>query len=287
MKTFLKLSIYLFTLFSFAQTSFFETLNSHGADAEYLNFGQVYINDDGKQQVNSSKPQKTTIVLNEFMGLPAGIKVFSHFEGKEPIRRYNYDATKEPVIDFIGFPNTSMLHHGGYNRGFVAIDNYVFFLEGISKDKLDFRQISRAYVLVGTKNASSETKKKKKKKFGKFLGKLKDATINQGRTNTNAQPEGPEYDALMSHDVREMIKSYLKTMKAKQDTYVLTEKDKADLATIKNAGIDYDKMVQDKNNAYWNSAEGQEVLRRRRKANAHMETCQKHKEVCGSAWHWW
>lgn len=270
MKIKLILLLVLFATVTFAQQSFFETLEAHGNDAKYLNFGQVYVNDDGKQQTSNGAPRDCQINILQFNQLPTGLEVLTTFKGEKPKRTNWYDAAKEKVIEFVGFPNTSMVYHGGYNRGYVAIGNYVFFLERIHSNKLDFEEISRAYVLVGSSaNQNADKPKKKKKKFGAFLKKVKDAATSGNSDPRYSQPKGPEYDALMSQDVKQMIKDYLVKMKAKQDAYTLTATDKANLATIKNAGKDYDKMVKDKNDAYWRSPEGQAVLRNRRNAKGY------------------
>lgn len=263
----------IFSTTLFAQQSFFETLESHGKNAEYLNFGQVYVNDKGKQQVGASEPRKVEIKVVDYQGLPGGIEVFTTYKDGETKRTQHYIPVREQIIECVGFPNTSMLLHGAYKRAFIAIDDYVFFVKSIDKNNYDHINISKAFVKKGAALTGSESsgKKKKRKKFGKFLGKLKDATINQGRTDTNVQPTGPEYDALMSQDVKQMVIDYLKKMDAKHSVYSLTAKDKTDLETIQNAAKDYDKMIRDKNDAFWKSPEGQAVLRNRRAGKAHSE----------------
>ena len=294
MKRLSTILIFLFTVISFAQQSFFETIAAHGKNAKYLNFGEIYNNDDGKQQTSNGEPQSYSVELFDYEALPSGIIVNYLYDdkNKKPLLRRNYNIAKEQVIEFVGYPNTSMVYHGGYNRAYVAIGNYIFFLKGVSKDKLDFNQIAEAIVVKGTKAQSSsadKTKKKKKKGFGKFLGKLKDAAVSGNKDPRYSQPSGPEYNALMAQDVKQMIKDYLVKMKAKQNAYKMTAKDKADLATLKNAAKEYDEYVRQKNAAFWNSPEGQAVLRNRENVKLaekrHMKFCRLTKELCGQVIH--
>lgn len=238
-----------------AQTSFFETLKIHGPEATYQVYGDVYTNDKGKPAATVANAYLNEIEIHTLENIPSGITVEKVMkkDGKRHLFE-NYNGVAISAIQQIGFPNTSILYHSGYNRGFVAVDNAVFFITGWNKDLTDFKKIQAVMILDG----SAKTASSKKKKKGKFWKQLKDATINQGRGGSHIQ-EGTsaEYTALMDKNPEQVVRKYLKAMKAKQDAYTLTAEDKANLQKLLDAAAADDAHAKKVNDAYWASPAGQ------------------------------
>ena len=257
----------IFTLFTallafsstFAQQSFFETLDAHGPDAKYQVFGDLYENDKGEPAAQEITGYKNAIEKHAHQGLPSGVTVTKVLDNGKTALESNYNGISISAIKYVGFPNTSILHHTGYNRGYVAFDDYIFFLHGISDDKTDFREIRSIMILDGT--ASKEDTKKKKK--GKFWKQLKEAAINQ---RPSGEGSSAEYATLMAKDPEKLVRDYLKKMKAKQDAYTMTAQDRKNLDVLYNGAKADDANAKKKNDAYWASAEGQAILENRRRA---------------------
>lgn len=261
MKTTIALLTYvlLFTAINTkAQQSIFETLDAHGPDASYQVYGDLYKNDKGDPAAQEVVNYKGKIVRHSYQGLSSGITVQSVTpEGKTSLST-NYNAIAVSAIKYVGFPNTSILHHTGYNRGYVAFDNYIFFLHGISKDQTNFSEIRSFMILDG-----SASKKGKKKKKGKFWKQLKEAALNE---RPSGEGTSAEYKELMAKDPEKLVRDYLKQMKAKQANYTATSQDKENLNILYNGAKADDANAKKKNDAYWASEEGQAVLRNRRLA---------------------
>lgn len=254
----------------YAQQSFFETLDAHGPDAKYQVYGDLYENDKGEPAAQFADGYQNIIERHSLQNLSSGITVTKVLENNKTALSENYNGTQISAIKFVGYPNTSVLHHTGYNRGFVAFDNYVFFLHGLSDDLTNFREIRYFMILDGSAKASDGKQKKK----GKFWSQLKDAALNKRPTGEGTSPE---YKQLMAKNPEQLVRDYLKKMKAKQASYTLTAQDKANLDILYNGAKAHDAMVKSKNDAYWKSEEGQRVLRNRqinREMDAdHLRTC--------------
>jgi len=219
MKTKVFLAITLFAAVStFAQQSLFETLDAHGPDAKYQVYGDLYENDKGEPAAQVL-PYKNAIEKHQHQGLPSGISVTKVLDNGKTALENNYNGISISAIKYAGFPNTSILHHTGYNRGYVAFDNYIFFLHGISKDQTSFNEIRSFMILDGTAS-KADTKKKKK---GKFWKQLKEAALNE---RPSGEGSSAEYAELMAKDPEKLVRDYLKKMKAKQDVYTMTAQDK-------------------------------------------------------------
>lgn len=241
-----------------AQQSFFETLDAHGPDARYQVYGDLYKNDKGDPAAQEVVNYKGKIIRHTHKGLSSGITVESVTpEGKTSLSN-NYNAIAVSAIKYQGFPNTSILHHTGYNRGYVAFDNYIFFLHGISKDHTSFNEIRSFMILDG-----SASKGGKKKKKGKFWKQLKEAALNE---RPSGEGSSAEYKELMAKDPEKLVRDYLTKMKAKQAAYTMTSQDQANLNTLYSGAKADDANAKKKNDAYWASEEGQAVLRNRRLA---------------------
>ena len=238
---------------TFAQQSFFETLDAHGPDAKYQIYGDLYKNDKGEPAAQEVTNYKGKIERHTHQSLSSGITVKSVTpEGKESLSN-NYNGISISAIKYAGFPNTSILHHTGYNRGYVAFDNYVFFLHGISDDKTDFREIRSIMILDGT--ASKEDTKKKKK--GKFWKQVKEAALNK---RPSGEGSSAEYATLMAKDPEKLVRDYLKKMKTKQDSYTMTAQDRKNLDILYNGAKADDDRVRNYNEAFKRKPEHHRVL---------------------------
>lgn len=259
-----------------AQKSFFEALEAHGPDAKYQLHGGVYVNSEGKQVL---RPQSegfhglVTYKVHPEEGSKVGIALLRYSEkSKDTIGLEGYNPLKDGSVKLHGYPNTSMLHDSDYRRGFVAIDNAIYHLGGVSDDKTDFKEIRSITLLEGSANSKADGKKKKK---GKLWGKLKKAAVNaSGLVDPMITPE---YKALMKNDPEQIVRDYLKAMKVKQDAYTLTAEDNRKLASIYQAAKDHAAYVKNYNKEYWESPEGQRILRNSANVDAvhaeHLRKC--------------
>ncbi|WP_299251879.1 hypothetical protein [uncultured Lacinutrix sp.] len=286
MKYILLFFIALITTSLFAQKTFFENLEDHGDNITYLEYGAIRKDNKGKlyAHLNPGRlPEEVQIKIRKHENIPCGLEILSVSEDGEQSVKYWQDMTKQTYIDLINYPKTSITFHNGYYEGYVAIGNYVFFLKDF-KSKTEFEEISRVYVLKGTTPDGVEPqKKKKKKKFGKFLSKVKDVALNT--RSVEDYTKAPEYKALMSQDNKKMITEYLTAMKAKQAAHTTTAKEEADLEIVKAEGEKYAEYIKNKNDAYWQSPAGQKTLRGWKMADEHKASCPKTAESCGSPFH--
>ncbi|WP_299764193.1 hypothetical protein [uncultured Dokdonia sp.] len=280
MKTINFLTILLsFSITVTAQQSFFETIDAHGPNARYQVYGDLYKNDKGEPAAQEVTTYKNTIEKHQHQGLPSGFTINKVLDNGKTALSSNYNGISISAIKYVGFPNTSILHHTGYNRGYVAFDNYVFFLHGISKDQTSFSEIRSIMILDGS---ASKTGKKKKK--GKFWKQLKEAALNE---RPNGEGSSPEYKELMAKDPEKLVREYLKKMKAKQDTYVMTSQDEKNLKILYNGAKADDAYAKKKNDEYWASEEGQAILKNRATIDKmeaeHLRTCRL--AVCDNSAH--
>lgn len=136
----------------------------------------------------------------------------------------------------VGYPYESHIH-GTYS--YVSIDNYVFVLGGLSKDKTSFKTLNVAFIKI-ERSAKDKAKKKDETKSKKsFFAQIK-ALKNQAQTASGHF--GSEYKELEGKNIRKMITDYLVAMKAKQNGRTATQKksDKniANIAVAKKAAKD-------------------------------------------------
>ncbi|WP_179336896.1 hypothetical protein [Winogradskyella ludwigii] len=281
MKTILLFFVALITTNLFAQKTFFENLEDHGDNITYLEYGSIGKLNDGTTYAQGSG-EEVKIKIRRHQNIPCGLEILSVSEDGEQSVKYWQDMTKQTYIDLINYPLTSINFHNGYYEGYVAIGNYVFFLKDF-KSKTEFGEIRRVYVLKGTTPDGVEPVKKKKKKFGKFLNKVKNVALNT--TSEEDYTKAPEYKALMSQDNKKMITDYLVAMKAKEAAHTTTAKEEADLELVKAEGKKYAAYIKSKNDAYWQSPEGQKTLRGWKLADEHKASCPKTAESCGSPFH--
>ncbi|PPK93653.1 hypothetical protein LY01_02436 [Nonlabens xylanidelens] len=281
----------LVTSNAFAQKTFFENIKAKGENPVYIEYPGVSTDNKGEQMVDLSQervgqynePREVIVKLLKHEGIDSGIAIIDKNDTDEKGSQYIADFTKNRHT-FTGFPNTYIVYENVFNEGYVAIGNYIFFIDHFNS-RTEFGDINRVYVLKGTTpdgEASSKTKKKKSG-FGKFLNKAKNIALNN-----SAGPDprkAPEYKAISKENVREMISDYLTAMREKQIAYTLTSKDEADLATMQKEADAYSKYIKDKNNAYWNSPEGQKTLRGWKLADEHKSSCRLTASSCTNIFH--
>lgn len=288
MKIIFKICLCFFAMQSYAQTSFYETIKSHGEDERYQYYGEVYKTDKGKLEGRTNGNNNAKAIVNikylDEITTGIGVSVISD-TGKEPHSLLGIDGQKASKVVQVGYPNVSMVCDVRDKEGIVAIGNYVFVLDGVSDDFSDFKGIKHLLIVDGsTSSEKTSDKKKQKKGFGKFLNKVKDRVVDNYSGGSKYVGSGPEYKLAMSKDLFGMVKNYLKEMKTKQDSYTLTSKDKADLDKIDTTFQDYIAVIKKKRNDYENSPE---VQARRRGVADHKKTCTLLKENCSSGWHIW
>lgn len=275
----------------FAQQTFFENIKAKGENPIYIEYPGVSKDNKGEQIVRLSQervgqynePREVIIKLLKHEGIDSGIAIVDKNDTDEKGRRYISDFTKNRHT-FTGFPNTYIIYENVFNEGYVAIGNYIFFIDHFNS-RTEFGDISRVYVLKGTTPGGETTSKSNKKKsgFGKFLNKAKDIALNN---SSGPDPrKASEYKAISQERVRKMISDYLIAMREKQIAYTLTSKDKADLATMQKEADAYSKYIKDKNNAYWNSPEGKKTLRGWQYADEHKASCRLTADTCTSPFH--
>ncbi len=280
----------LVTSNAFAQETLFENIRSKGENPVYIEFEGVRVLSDGEQSVGLSaqrvgkydEPQEVIVKILNHEGIDSGIAIIDKDGNGESGSEIIEDYTKGSQT-FTGFPNTYIAYDKRSNDGYVAVGNYLFYIRNFSS-RTEFRDISKVYVLKGTApNGEKYKTKKKKKGFGKFLDKVKDKAVNG---NMGPDPRKmSEYKAISKENVRQLITDYLKAMRAKQEIYTLTAKNKADLAKLDEAGAAYQKWVKNKNDAYWKSPAGQKTLRGWKLADNHKASCRLTADTCTSPFH--
>lgn len=234
MKKIILLSICaLFTLTLQAQKSLFEAIEANGENAIYEGFTDISPNGGGTCNFARSLPKVKVNILRIGTGIPVG------FSGK-PVSK-DWGEIGETALSDYGrmdsYPHTMNMKHTYTKKGYVIVDDIIFILDKIPDTGLpSINHITKVYALV--KDGKTTTKKKKKK--GGFLGKMKQKLNSAGLS--------PTHKYLKSVNLVEKFTNYVKAMKAKQDAYTITEKDKADIAKIKavrNAGDDEIKRYND------------------------------------------
>ena len=171
----------------------------------------------------------------------------------------------------VGYPYESHVY-GQYS--YISIDDYVFVLGGLSKDKTSFKTLNVAFIKV-TSPANKKGKKPKKKSA--FLAQMK-AYKNQAIAASGNF--GSDYKQLESENVRKMITDYLVAMKAKQDgrtaTQIQSDKNVANIAIAKKAAKDA-KWAEAKkyNDSVKGTPEWKELERRKKLNEANYQGAQK------------
>ncbi len=255
MRTFtLFLSLLCLSLSSNAQKNFQAQVAAHGENAVYQRYFSVYLDDDGNQKIANAQGQ-FTINPNYFGKIPSGFQIIS--TGDEVWEKgevyVSTDATGR-YYNAVGHPEVSHYLHTGDRTAWVAMDDYVIELGGMSKDGTTFSRFEAIYILQN--DAVPPAKEEVKKKKG-FLSKLKDLkeTVKSGASG--GAKFGPAYERVATRDLRSEITTYLKQMKSKEASLTGAQKAEAKkLVQAKEAGEDYVKRYND---SLYNSPEQRRI----------------------------
>ncbi|WP_179338767.1 hypothetical protein [Winogradskyella ludwigii] len=178
----------------------------------------------------------------------------------------------------VGYPYESVLSKKQGQLSYISIDNYVFFVEGLSKDKTSFKSLLEVYIKVGSKSEKEKTKNKKKpKKKNSFMAKMK-ALKNQAKAA--AGNFGPEYKEFETKNIREMITNYLVAMKAKQEGRTAKQKQSdnnvANIEVVRKAARDAERAEAKRyNDSVMATPEWKDLERRKKQNEANYQSRQK------------
>ncbi len=230
------LSVVLFvTTITFSQNNLFSTIST---TAQYDEYWGAYDQDgDGVYKISN----KRFIVKFKLKFLPSGegysIKAVVD-EGKSKGHVVQSDDMVEGYARCSGYPYESITRHKYEKHGFVAIGDYVFYVDNVSKDGTSFNGIKNVFIKKGTATPKSTGKKKKKLSFMKRLKALK----NKQKPHSY----GPAHKALQSQNLDKLITDYLVAMKTKQDGRTSAQK-KSDknVKEAKGKAIDEIKRYND------------------------------------------
>ncbi|WP_299761192.1 hypothetical protein [uncultured Dokdonia sp.] len=221
----------LFVFFAFvintqAQQSFFEALAANGENAVYEGFGG-----------GRSRPTIKVSIQRIAGGIPVG------FTG-EPVTE-DWGSIGQTELSDYGrmdhYPLAMNMKHTYTNDGYVVIDNVIFAVDNIPNDGLPkFENVTVIYLLKKEGQSNQDKTKKGKKKKGGLLSKMKKKLGNTGQNSVQKY--------IKSVNIEQLFTDYVTAMKAKQDAYTLTSKDKMNIAAIKaarNAGDEEIKKYND------------------------------------------
>jgi len=126
------------------------------------------------------------------------------------------------------YPLAMNMKHTYTNDGYIVVDDMIFKVDNIPNEGLPtFKNVTAVYVLVKDRQNNTNDEKKGKKKKGGLLSKMK-KKINGAGSRTTLK-------YLKSVNLEKKFIDYVTAMKAKQDAYTLTSKDKGDILAIKAA----------------------------------------------------
>lgn len=259
MKKITTILVVMFISFSsYAQTSFFEALQAHDKDARFQEYWSV---SKGDKEGSTNISGKRYWVGLEIETLPSGESVGFKLINEEDGKTWDSETALSDYGRLIGFPNVSSIYHSYKKEGFVAIDDYIFKISGISKDGSTFKNIERIYIKENKELANSsdneDSKPEKKKKFGAMMGKVAKASVGIGSETGGS---GPEYKKAISIDMYALVTKYLKDMNAKQNAYSLTASDKQSIQAIENARDSKDAYFKAQNDSIKATPEYQKMM---------------------------
>ncbi|MFT5916172.1 MAG: hypothetical protein ACI81T_002676 [Bacteroidia bacterium] len=259
-KTIILFVFVLLTNFSLsAQKSLYEALEAHEEGTKFQEYWSVSENSnkegesftDGKRYVVTIKMEKLP------SGTPCGFSLIkeekkSSAGGADVLGDYNRH---------ISYP-VKAIRHGYTGKGYVAIGDYIFGLDGISKDGVSFKRISSIFIKIGGEKSEGGVKKKLSLKE-----KLKAAKEKL------TYAYGPEHKKACQTDLKKLIGDYLTEMKSKEDAHTLTAKEKATIAEVKFARENKDASIKAYNDSIKATPEYQKMLsdRKWRKGNINVE----------------
>ena len=200
MKTKLTFVFLFVTTITLAQNNLFSNISTTD---RYQRFPSVY-DEDGNQEIKDGD----LIVKFNIETIPTGegykLEVFKDIGNSKGSTLKSMDALNG-YSTCIGYPYESYIRHNYNKDAFVAIGDYVFQLDRMSKNGVSYGSVSYVFIKIdeATSNAIAEKKTEAKPK-----------TIDYGAA----------YKALKGKDLNKFITDYLVEMKAKQDTRTAAEK---------------------------------------------------------------
>lgn len=247
----------VFTMTTNAQKTFYEQLKANGNDAVYTTFYRY--SGTSEYYTPGSQGDEVNIKLIEVKGIPIGFKAYSVKTGQYA---FGFDEVQNyGRVDH--YPMTKMMKHKYDAEAYAMIDGSMYKFNVEKDNTLKPVSLWEVYVLKRIKpikdvsNKKQETKKKKG-----FFSKLKG--MGKGGSNSN----NPEKKYLKSLDIVEIVNNYETKMSAKQKSYQLTSKDKADIAKIEKFRKEGKDFVKRYNDSIYNSPKEVENRRKWAKINA-------------------
>ncbi|MFC4635210.1 hypothetical protein ACFO3O_14960 [Dokdonia ponticola] len=210
-----------------AQQSFFEALEANGENAVYEGFGG-----------GRSRPAIKVSIQRTAGGIPVG------FTG-EPVTE-DWGSIGQTELSDYGrmdhYPLPMNMKHTYTNDGYVVIDNMIFVVDNIPNEGLPtFENVTAIYLLKKEAQDNQDGTKKGKKKKGGLLSKMKNKLGNAGQNSVQKY--------VKSVNIEQIFADYVTAMKAKQDAYTLTPKDKMDMTAIKAARDAGDEEIKKYNDS--------------------------------------
>ena len=238
-----------------AQKTFYEQLKANGNDAIYTTYYRYSATSE--YYTPGSQGDDVNIKLIEVKGIPIGFKAYNVKTGKYA---FGFDAVQNyGRADH--YPVTKMMKHKYDTEAYAMIDGSMYKFDVEKDNTLKPVSLWEVYVLKRTEPAKDVSDEKKEKKKG-FFNKLK----KMGKGGSNSK--NPEKKYLKNLNIKEIVNSYETKMRAKQNAYKLTAKDKSDKVKIekfRKEGKDYVKRYND---SIYNSPKEVENRRKWAKINS-------------------
>ena len=269
---------FLFATFVNAQNSLFTTISENDKYQEYLSVTDK--DNDGFYQIND----KRFILKFELKHLSTGegysISAIIQ-EGEKKGKKSEAYNVASGYYEYNGYPYESVIRHKYQKDGIVAIGDYIFTLNGISKDGTSFSSIDDVYIKIKEGVLKEETtkitpKKNKKKKKMSFFQKMK-ALKKGGLGKSSSRNFGPEHKDLEGKNLNKMITDYLVAMKVKQDGR--TDKQKMSDKNLINAKKKVIEDIKRYNDSVRATPEHQDLQRRIKRNEANYQAAKAQNSV--------
>jgi hypothetical protein len=250
MKTIINLAIILFSSFSlFAQQSMYEAAEAC-KDFTYQEYYSVTIGNgpNGTNSISGDRYKgKLSLATNQF-GKPAGIIMTNIEKNRNEIE---YSFYHEKVDHYTHPAYIKSRKEKGY--AYMIIDSIVFELKKVNADFSSY-EIGGVWVPKLGKKTPAKSAEKKKKSLKDKMKKFKEKTAT-------ALGGGPVLKKLREADLKKMIDDYIAAMRKVQADHPLSAEEQKEVAAIDQAVVDKTASINAKNNAYWESEEGQRKLK--------------------------
>ncbi|WP_162820030.1 hypothetical protein [Kordia sp. SMS9] len=247
---------FLSTLSCYAQQTFYEQLKANGNDAIYCTYYRY--NATSEVYTPGEKGAEVNIKLIEIKGIPIGFKAFDVQTGKY---LFGFDEVQNyGRADH--YPITKMMKHKYDTEAYAMIDGSMYKFS-VDKDHI-LKPVSlwEAYVLKRPESMKVDNNGKKKSKKKGFLKRVK----NIGKAGSMSS--SPEKKYLRNLDIKTLVNDYEKSMRAKQQSYKLSSKDKLNIAAIQKFRKEGKDFVKRYNDSIYNSPKEVENRRKWARINA-------------------